>query len=341
MKIKVGDKVKFLNDVGGGKVKKIIDKNTIEVLTEDDFEIPMLISEVLIMENNEANEEIETKIEEDISYEVEFDKHSDEVAVFLGFIYKNQEAKEQSDIDYYIINDSNFYFDYNILNPDKQRWESLYKGIIEPNTKFKVGTIDKAEVQNYSKFYFQGYFFRHFRHELKPVVNNSIDINVRKFFQLGSFKENDFFEEDAIIYTVIEEDKLEAAFNKMSKADLNKVIKEKEVLKVKKPSSQLVKEKQNALDKRIVDLHITELIDDENGLEAKDILDIQMKKFHDEMDFSIHNSVNRIVFIHGIGNGRLKMDVRKELDRKYKKYEYQDASFAEYGYGATLVILGR
>jgi hypothetical protein len=339
MKIKIGDKVKFLNDVGGGLVKKIIDKDTIEVLTDDDFELPVLMTEVIVVENAKPEAKIETPIKEEINYEVEFDKRTDEVAVFFGFLHKDQKKKDTSDIDFYLINDSNFYFDYNILVPSLNRWESIHKGILDPNAKAKLLTIKKDEVQNFEKFHVQGYFFRHFRQELKPIVNDTISINSRKFYQTGSFQENDFFNEDTIIYSVIEENKMEKVFDQLTNDELAKVIKQKEVLKPQKNRSQIIKEKQIELEKRIIDLHIGELVDNEHGMEAKEMLDIQMKNFHDEMELAIQQGVKRVVFIHGVGAGRLKMDIRKELERNYKKYEFQDASFAEYGYGATMVIL--
>jgi hypothetical protein len=49
----------------------------------------------------------------------------------------------------------------------------------------------------------------------------------------------------------------------------------------------------------------------------------------------------KIVFIHGVGNGKLKLEIRRSLDRDYPQLKYQDASFQEYGYGATMVILPR
>lgn len=47
MAFKIGDKVKFLNDIGGGVINKIIDARTVVVLTEDDFEIPTIITELV------------------------------------------------------------------------------------------------------------------------------------------------------------------------------------------------------------------------------------------------------------------------------------------------------
>ncbi len=47
----------------------------------------------------------------------------------------------------------------------------------------------------------------------------------------------------------------------------------------------------------------------------------------------------RIVFIHGVGKGKLRYEIEKELRRNYPKLRYQDASFAEYGYGAIMIFL--
>ena len=45
---KVGDKVNFLSTVGGGKVTKIIDSRMVMVEVEDGFEIPTLITDLLL-----------------------------------------------------------------------------------------------------------------------------------------------------------------------------------------------------------------------------------------------------------------------------------------------------
>ncbi|MGL5912806.1 MAG: Smr/MutS family protein [Bacteroidales bacterium] len=45
------------------------------------------------------------------------------------------------------------------------------------------------------------------------------------------------------------------------------------------------------------------------------------------------------MFIHGVGSGRLKLYLRQQLCQNYPQLHYQDASFREYGYGATIVFL--
>ncbi|MBN2261553.1 MAG: Smr/MutS family protein, partial [Prolixibacteraceae bacterium] len=56
---------------------------------------------------------------------------------------------------------------------------------------------------------------------------------------------------------------------------------------------------------------------------------------------AIKNRVKRVVFIHGVGNGVLKQEIAKRLSSKYARFQFQDASFKEYGFGATMVILRR
>lgn len=45
----IGDKVRFLTETGGGIVKAFKDKNTVLVECEDGFDIPMLISQVVVV----------------------------------------------------------------------------------------------------------------------------------------------------------------------------------------------------------------------------------------------------------------------------------------------------
>ena len=53
--MKVGDKVRFLNEVGGGIVAGFQGRNTVLVEDEDGFEIPMLITECVVIDTNDYN----------------------------------------------------------------------------------------------------------------------------------------------------------------------------------------------------------------------------------------------------------------------------------------------
>ena len=53
--ISIGDKVRFLNDVGGGTVVKILPKNQIVVRDDNDFEYPIPAAEVVVVEKAKDN----------------------------------------------------------------------------------------------------------------------------------------------------------------------------------------------------------------------------------------------------------------------------------------------
>lgn len=98
-------------------------------------------------------------------------------------------------------------------------------------------------------------------------------------------------------------------------------------------------QKQSASDLLEVDLHAEALLDLMVGLDAKDILQYQLKVFRDTMNEHLKQRGKRIVFIHGKGEGVLRNAIIKELRTRYAQCRYQDASFREYGYGATMVTI--
>ena len=53
--MKIGDKVRFLNDVGGGVVSGFQGKDMVLVQDEDGFDIPVLIKECVVIETDNYN----------------------------------------------------------------------------------------------------------------------------------------------------------------------------------------------------------------------------------------------------------------------------------------------
>ena len=48
--MQIGDKVRFVSEVGGGIVTRFEGKNTVFVEDEDGFEVPMLVSQVVVID---------------------------------------------------------------------------------------------------------------------------------------------------------------------------------------------------------------------------------------------------------------------------------------------------
>lgn len=88
-----------------------------------------------------------------------------------------------------------------------------------------------------------------------------------------------------------------------------------------------------------VDLHIEELIDTHKGMSNSHILDVQMANFKRELNIAIRKKVKRLIIIHGVGEGILKSEIRRELYECYPSIEHHDANYRKYGYGATEILI--
>lgn len=122
-------------------------------------------------------------------------------------------------------------------------------------------------------------------------------------------------------------------------ANIHKVIVEKEADNSKKAKlsnahSKNTGKKTTPLE---VDLHIHELVASEKGMRNYDMLSLQLKTAKKQLEFAMDKKIQRVVFIHGIGEGVL----RKALYQLLKKYpvEVFEASYSSYGQGATEVYI--
>lgn len=350
MSIKVGDKVRFLNDVGGGTVTKIVDKMTVMVENETGFDVPVKIKEVVVTESAEdytqvshptpgskSSQSSEPPVVDlqNIFYPevAQIEENGDIINVFMAFV--PQARPGNSDMDVYLINDSNYNILYSIINTNElNETYSGAVGILEANTKEQTESIALSSVSQIPDYTFHFTFYKQGNFKVIPPTEKQIKINPVRFYKEKAYSENDFFHQDAILIPLISDGQTETQNIKISEKDIEKSIKEKD-----KPEKKAKKVSQKEKEKEIleVDLHIHELLDDFRGLTNGEILEIQMDHFKNRLKEAFQKGPKRIVFIHGVGNGTLKTEIRKELDRLKKKLDYHDASFAEYGYGATMV----
>ena len=61
--MKIGDKVRFLSEVGGGKISGFQGNNIVLVEDEDGFEIPTPINDVVVVGNDDMAKAKITKLE--------------------------------------------------------------------------------------------------------------------------------------------------------------------------------------------------------------------------------------------------------------------------------------
>jgi len=342
--IKTGDKVKFLNDVGGGIVTGFIGKNMVNVENEDGFEIPYPVSQLINMSDPDLNKsdrvtapqiEEETEDEEYEEETGEIIEGKDSPDFYFCFVPTDDKNPLAGEIELFLVNDSNFTLLFHYAHFSEDVYETVEYGTVQPNSKKLLESIAENDISDLPEYFFNVIFFKDEETEKRQPVSKKFKVNPVKFYKEKSFHSNLFFEGNAMIFQITE-NLLNTEINKLTDDDFRKVVKAKEQKTVKKKPER-------RRDEEIieVDLHIHELLDNPAGLSNKEILDIQLEKVKNEMQSAIQSRAKRIVFIHGVGQGVLKQEVTRLLKSKYPKYTFQDASFKEYGYGATMVMLRR
>ncbi len=335
MKFNIGDKVRFLNDVGSGKVIKYIDEQTVLLLNDDDFEIPVLVDELILdrvfdydNSHSSVNEEVQDTQEDE---EDEFAKETDDIEVFIALV------NEQKGNALYLINDSNYQC-FASVGLQYGAYNISYAHHLSANTKIELRKLTKSDLNGIDFMSVQIIFYKTKAYKLKPVISEKIDINSLNAKPLS---DNDFFDNPAVVITVFSEsENKQNIFPEISAQEI------KEAMMCKEYENKRLNKKTNFKSSkpkeiREIDLHIHELMDKYDNMSPKEILDYQMDCFREELKKAIADRVKNIVFIHGKGNGSLKAELRRELKHKYRKYQFQDASFQKYGFGATMVYLNR
>jgi hypothetical protein len=211
-------------------------------------------------------------------------------------------------------------------------------GLLQPDSKCFIEEFGYDDLSSMEHVCVQILPFKEDRNfVLKPAVNVERRINTVKFYKLHLFKENPFFEEGAMLYDIIVDDKpVKEVFTDAE--EMQRIIIEKkkgDTAPQQKPQPKL----QKGSDSREVDLHADSLLETTAGMNNFDILNYQLGVVRKTLDAHLKEKGKKIVFIHGKGEGVLRNAISQELRRKYPRCISQDASFQKYGFGATMVII--
>lgn len=347
--MKIGDKVRFLSEVGGGIVTGFQGKEIVLVQDEDGFDIPMLIREVVVVETDDYNlrrkpsvsqpkvEEPPKPVKPEIASRPTEVRGGDVLNVMLAFVPENIKEISNTIFEAYLVNDSNYYLYYVYTSAEGNVSKTRSHGLVEPNMKLFLEEFGRDSLNELERISVQFVAFKDAKtFALKPAVNVEIRIDTVKFYKLHTFQSSDYFEEPTLIYEIVKND-IPTKQVYVSAEDIQIALLKK---KEEKPKSQPIVGKPRSGNSIIeIDLHIDSLLDDTTGMENSDILNYQLDKFREVMEMYKQKREQKIVFVHGKGEGVLRKALIDELKRKYPSAKYQDASFQEYGFGATMVTI--
>lgn len=379
--MKIGDKVRFLSEVGGGRVSGFQGKDIVLVEDEDGFEIPTSVHDVVVVEQDDyamgkmisAKLEAQQKAEEHAATELhqdsrsiksilndhdeQTDMHVDEydaadreitfrapvqereggnkLSAYLAFVPVDIKEITHTRFETYIVNDSNYYIHYSYLVAEGNAWTLKSVGEVEPNTKLFIEEFGREVLNDMGRIGVQLTAYKKDKpFLLKPAIDVQFRIDPVKFYKLHVFEENEFFEQPSLLFTIVDNDEVARPLVVDSKRLKEQMYKDEKIIAHEGKKKRLKDD-----GTLVIDLHADELLETTAGMNAADILHYQLDVFKKTMDENKKKKGQKIVFIHGKGEGVLRHALVHELNYRYKSCTYQDASFQEYGYGATQVTI--
>lgn len=330
MNVRIGDIVRFISEKLEGKVTGIIDHNTVNVYCEEyGFEIPGAISDLVVIQSDFSRSSSE-KEQLPKQSQVTIDSAD---TLYLAIVPENFQNLPESRFELYLVNDTAQTTLYSIGSFNGEKHTGITAGNCSPDSTALIGTYNLKEVEALKMLNIQAIFYSKGTYIPKNAIDTQIKLNPVSLCKSGVYKHVRWFNPVTCIRPLDKENLVKT--EEIDLQELQQAAKEKkdEAPVIQKPAQEA---NNNTVE---VDLHIDQLIDSTAGMENKDILDYQLDVFHKTLDKYKLRRGQKIVFIHGKGDGILRQRILWELQTHYKRFRHQDASFKQYGYGATMVTI--
>lgn len=385
-----GDRVRFLNAVGGGVVARI-DGQIAYVTDEDGFDTPIPVKELVVVlpaghkdggdpyasgaklmfdqravdavkarDHKERHADDLTKDTTPAPPEppripVEETAHGEKISLSLAFEPSDLKRLSESSFAAVLVNDSNYFLYFTFMRRDDsdRAWTVVYQGEVEPNMVVDLANFSHSDLPNLSRLALQCVAYKRDKpFELKAPVNVELRLDTTKFYKLHCFRPGLYFDSPVLEIPVLSADKPSAsaraatparrdedALNEAAVKELNAKYNADRPQRRRRDEKKPEQNPHKLLPLQEIDLHIGELVDTTAGMDNASMLDLQLTTAKKVMRQHEKRIGQKIVFIHGKGDGVLRDRLRTMLRRDYPKAELQDASFREYGFGATLVTI--
>ena len=327
--LEVGEKVRYLDDVGEATIIKFIDSKT--VLVEDEWGLthPHPLSKLVPAERDHvpAREKTEPiriekpKVSTKPIKPVSRKPQLPELA--LVFESTHERKSETGDLELLFSNNSNYHLLLNIGAKMNDEWFSLFHGEVHPHSNQLIQSLRRQDVGTVGNLNVEILFFGKTGYEKRAPISCSLKIKATRFVKSVNYLRYQGIENPALSILIENE-------------------------AVIKPPTTIVSNPKRAgksnlrptlpVFEEVVDLHLEAIL----GTDPLDMPDhekflTQMRHFEHRLNNALTHKYVEITFIHGVGTGRLKEAIRQEL----KEYglPFEDGPFHKYGVGATVVNL--
>ncbi len=348
MKLKPGDKVRFLNEAIEGTISRLLSNSKVEVTDSHGFshmsdEKDLVLVELVLddeqlnaqSENNDTVEVREIINSQHTSSEMVHSLEMDHT-IYAAIRLMNEKSPLTTDIELHLVNNTQFAICFTVARMHGDLRTGLSSGTLKSKNEQFIGIFSQDELHRFDGFEFQFLFFGKNEFRPRPPAVKGLQFTSTDFMNT-EYRKLFYKKDDTVLlmplYLIgttdsIDVSKLLDKFNKEAEEEQ----KRSSALKGKNKS-----EKFTVLTRqKVVDLHIEELMKEHASMTNSQIISYQINYFMYEMDQAVLNKLHKITFIHGVGNGVLRSAIREEL-KGFPNIKFKEAPPEKYGYGATEV----
>ncbi|MBP8115808.1 MAG: Smr/MutS family protein [Chitinophagaceae bacterium] len=343
-----GDYVRFLNEKQEGTVSKVLGNGNVIVDIENDFPIeatPKELVKVLSTTEQKASH-FPTPIAVDPIPVWENYKEFPTLFASKNQLYllvvPTQNQVSSGPVKLYLVNTTSHGIAFSLHYRKGNLLTGIhYGGIANEECKY-LGEVKREKLFDYDDLQFEGTHFFSEANPSKRKISINFSLTLPDLSQafphltapLSFAKSMVLFHGDEL-----SEENMDLLLEKLQNEHRQTPIQreEKKIIKREQGGNDLLRKHGLSPSLLEIDLHIEEITHSIEGLSNADIIQIQLAHFKKELDKCYLRQQKSIVFIHGIGNGKLKSEIRREL--RESNLKFSDGSYERYGSGATEVFL--
>ncbi len=327
----LGSKVRTKHGDEEGIVVKILPNNLVEIEIEDGFTIPVLASDLVIVAQEEASN-FEAPVQNNNPTPVIQRQAKALTGIFLAAY------QEQNAIFVELINNTDIDLFFIVLEKNDSNTSNTISGVLRAKSTQHITQWSAQKSLKWPSLMIQGLKHHKDQSQLFPVIDSQVHLTAD---QVKSNKTVlPLKQEKGFLYPL--DHKLQQEPAQTAQKDKSPSIDKQELAnKMMEKGASMVRDYENKgqLKSTEIDLHIEAIHPQADTLPKDEILKTQLNFFEQKLDEAISSNMDEITFIHGVGNGVLRMEIHRILSRHGQISFFKDASKTKFGYGATYVKL--
>ena len=252
---------------------------------------------------------------------VEETAHGDKMNIALAFEPSDVKHLDKSRFSAVLVNDSNYFLNFTLLrrSEEERGWTMVWQGTVAPNEYCDMVSLTHETLPQYEKIAFQCVAYKKDKlFTLQAPVSVSRKLDLTKFHKYHCFRPGIYFETPVLEIPIV----TDGVAHRPLEVNAAEVASAMQGDRKDKDAARELSKKYKV----------------DSGRKGK-MLEMQLAAVRKHMRANSGRIGQKLVFIHGKGEGVLRKAVLDLLKKEWPKAELQDASFREYGFGATLVTI--